>query len=230
MMSISLKANGRWSQTSDSTDLAWVHSPQFLRVKRVILQDCKSRQVARMAAEECRGELSRCTDQQRKIVFWRVGFDGSMLAGLTVRRAVCQALGRLCPIRLGQSGTLQAQVPRPRHLDAMRSFDFLRELPLPAATLSRVFVSSRAASFLSFRQQGDSRKEPDNPTATHDDRSITIPNIGNELPAMAQKCVHQGCGKVYTDADEVCRYHPGPPIFHEGQKGTSSGFYSPGQL
>ncbi|KAK4132600.1 Phosphoenolpyruvate/pyruvate domain-containing protein [Trichocladium antarcticum] len=85
--------------TSDSTDLAWVHSPQFLRVKRVILQDCKSRQVTRMAAEECRGELSRCTDQQRKI------------------------------------------------------------------------------------------------------------------------CVHQGCGKVYTDADEVCRYHPGPPIFHEGQKG-----------
>ncbi|KAL2260765.1 hypothetical protein VTK26DRAFT_5140 [Humicola hyalothermophila] len=36
---------------------------------------------------------------------------------------------------------------------------------------------------------------------------------------MAQKCVHQGCGKTYTDPDEVCRYHPGPPIFHEGQKG-----------
>lgn len=38
---------------------------------------------------------------------------------------------------------------------------------------------------------------------------------------MAQKCVHQGCGKMYTDQDEVCRYHPGPPIFHEGQKGKS---------
>ncbi|EFX03714.1 cord and cs domain containing protein [Grosmannia clavigera kw1407] len=38
---------------------------------------------------------------------------------------------------------------------------------------------------------------------------------------MAQKCVHQGCGKTYTDADEVCRYHPGPPVFHEGQKGWS---------
>jgi hypothetical protein len=37
---------------------------------------------------------------------------------------------------------------------------------------------------------------------------------------MAQKCVHQGCGKTYTDEDEVCRYHPGPPIFHEGQKGN----------
>ncbi|KAI8683964.1 hypothetical protein NCS57_00061500 [Fusarium keratoplasticum] len=36
---------------------------------------------------------------------------------------------------------------------------------------------------------------------------------------MAQKCVHQGCGKEFTDADEKCEYHPGPPIFHEGQKG-----------
>ncbi|KAK3354816.1 HSP20-like chaperone [Neurospora tetraspora] len=35
----------------------------------------------------------------------------------------------------------------------------------------------------------------------------------------AKKCVHQGCGKVYTDPEEVCRYHPGPPVFHEGQKG-----------
>ncbi|TQN73086.1 Cysteine and histidine-rich domain-containing protein [Colletotrichum shisoi] len=36
---------------------------------------------------------------------------------------------------------------------------------------------------------------------------------------MAEKCVHQGCGKLYTDAEEPCVYHPGPPIFHEGQKG-----------
>ncbi|KAL2757560.1 hypothetical protein ACRALDRAFT_1074553 [Sodiomyces alcalophilus JCM 7366] len=36
---------------------------------------------------------------------------------------------------------------------------------------------------------------------------------------MAQKCVHQGCGKLFTDPDEVCHYHPGPPVFHEGQKG-----------
>ena len=41
----------------------------------------------------------------------------------------------------------------------------------------------------------------------------------SQLQAMANKCVHQGCNKVYTDPDEVCRYHPGPPIFHEGQKG-----------
>ncbi|KAF1816932.1 chord-domain-containing protein [Eremomyces bilateralis CBS 781.70] len=36
---------------------------------------------------------------------------------------------------------------------------------------------------------------------------------------MAQKCVHKGCGKPFTDPDEPCVYHPGPPEFHEGQKG-----------
>jgi hypothetical protein len=36
---------------------------------------------------------------------------------------------------------------------------------------------------------------------------------------MAQKCVHKGCGKAFTDAEEACVYHPGPPVFHEGQKG-----------
>jgi hypothetical protein len=36
---------------------------------------------------------------------------------------------------------------------------------------------------------------------------------------MAQKCVHQSCGKMFSDPEEECHYHPGPPIFHEGQKG-----------
>ncbi|KAK4539283.1 hypothetical protein LTR36_000837 [Oleoguttula mirabilis] len=36
---------------------------------------------------------------------------------------------------------------------------------------------------------------------------------------MAQKCVHKGCGKTFSDAEEACVYHPGPPVFHEGQKG-----------
>ncbi|KAF2460900.1 CORD and CS domain protein [Lineolata rhizophorae] len=36
---------------------------------------------------------------------------------------------------------------------------------------------------------------------------------------MAQKCVHKGCGKVFADENEDCFYHPGPPKFHEGQKG-----------
>ena len=41
---------------------------------------------------------------------------------------------------------------------------------------------------------------------------------------MAQKCVHKGCGKKFTDPDEDCIYHPGPPIFHEGQKGVRAPF------
>ncbi|KAH9865410.1 hypothetical protein J1614_008993 [Plenodomus biglobosus] len=36
---------------------------------------------------------------------------------------------------------------------------------------------------------------------------------------MAKKCVHKGCGKTYEDEAEECVYHPGPPVFHEGQKG-----------
>ncbi|KAI0798328.1 Pyruvate/Phosphoenolpyruvate kinase-like domain-containing protein [Xylaria sp. FL0064] len=45
--------------------------------------------------------------------------------------------------------------------------------------------------------------------------------VGRMTPSvdMAPRCVHQGCGKEYSDPDEVCRYHPGPPVFHEGQKG-----------
>lgn len=35
------------------------------------------------------------------------------------------------------------------------------------------------------------------------------------------KCVHKGCGKTFADAEEDCVYHPGPPVFHEGQKGQS---------
>ncbi|KAL8660589.1 MAG: hypothetical protein Q9202_006398 [Teloschistes flavicans] len=37
---------------------------------------------------------------------------------------------------------------------------------------------------------------------------------------MAQKCVHKGCGKKFDDLNEDCEYHPGPPVFHEGQKGV----------
>ena len=39
---------------------------------------------------------------------------------------------------------------------------------------------------------------------------------------MAKKCVHKGCGKTYEDDNEECVYHPGPPVFHEGQKGRSA--------
>ncbi|SPO00860.1 related to zinc-binding protein [Cephalotrichum gorgonifer] len=37
---------------------------------------------------------------------------------------------------------------------------------------------------------------------------------------MSLKCVHKGCGKSFNEgSEEVCIYHPGPPVFHEGQKG-----------
>ncbi|KAG9653174.1 chord-domain-containing protein, partial [Aureobasidium melanogenum] len=36
---------------------------------------------------------------------------------------------------------------------------------------------------------------------------------------MPGKCVHKGCGKTFADDNEECNYHPGPPEFHEGQKG-----------
>ncbi|KAJ5794066.1 hypothetical protein N7457_000665 [Penicillium paradoxum] len=36
---------------------------------------------------------------------------------------------------------------------------------------------------------------------------------------MAGKCVHKACGKTFNDPEEDCVYHPGPPVFHEGQKG-----------
>ncbi|KAK3204011.1 hypothetical protein GRF29_106g1346386 [Pseudopithomyces chartarum] len=35
---------------------------------------------------------------------------------------------------------------------------------------------------------------------------------------MAKKCVHKGCEKTYEDDTQECIYHPGPPVFHEGQK------------
>jgi hypothetical protein len=40
---------------------------------------------------------------------------------------------------------------------------------------------------------------------------------------MASKCVHKGCGKTFADPEEACVYHPGPPVFHEGQKGKDLG-------
>jgi hypothetical protein len=41
---------------------------------------------------------------------------------------------------------------------------------------------------------------------------------------MSKKCVHKGCGKTYENDDEECVYHPGPPVFHEGQKGGCASF------
>lgn len=41
----------------------------------------------------------------------------------------------------------------------------------------------------------------------------------SKIDKMVQKCVHKGCEKMYTDPEEECKYHPGPPVFHEGLKG-----------
>ncbi len=59
MMSTSLKANGRLSHTSDNTDLACVHNPQFSRVKRVIRQDWSSLLVTRMVEKREEKERRR---------------------------------------------------------------------------------------------------------------------------------------------------------------------------
>lgn len=50
---------------------------------------------------------------------------------------------------------------------------------------------------------------------------------GHSRVKMAQKCVHKGCGKVFGDPEEECVYHPGPPEFHEGQKGKDQDKRSP---
>jgi|TARA_R110002003_G_scaffold30_3_gene1820 hypothetical protein len=44
---------------------------------------------------------------------------------------------------------------------------------------------------------------------------------------MAKKCVHKGCGKAYENDDDECLYHPGPPVFHEGQKGGCAQLHTP---
>ncbi len=47
--------------------------------------------------------------------------------------------------------------------------------------------------------------------------------FSDPLHTMAGKCVHKGCGKTFADPEEACVYHPGPPVFHEGQKGKDLG-------
>lgn len=53
-------------------------------------------------------------------------------------------------------------------------------------------------------------------------RTISVHTFSQILThqGMAQRCVHKGCGKIFTDPKEECSFHPGPPIFHEGQKGV----------
>lgn len=53
--------------------------------------------------------------------------------------------------------------------------------------------------------------------------SLSEFTVGHSLHTMAGKCVHKGCGKTFSDPEEDCVYHPGPPVFHEGQKGRYLG-------
>ena len=57
-------------------------------------------------------------------------------------------------------------------------------------------------------------------TGHHQQNNLSSYMPSNSRTHMAQRCVHNGCGKSFTDAEEECAYHPGPPIFHEGQKGV----------
>ena len=41
---------------------------------------------------------------------------------------------------------------------------------------------------------------------------------------MEEVCVRRGCGKKFfqaRNADNICQFHPGAPVFHEGRKGWS---------
>ncbi|KAL6718077.1 hypothetical protein ACLMJK_004162 [Lecanora helva] len=49
-------------------------------------------------------------------------------------------------------------------------------------------------------------------------RKLNSVNSPGAQIGMAQKCIHKGCGKAFTDFEEDCNFHPGPPVFHEGQK------------
>ncbi|KAK4161987.1 Phosphoenolpyruvate/pyruvate domain-containing protein [Cladorrhinum sp. PSN259] len=84
--------------------------------------------------------------------------------------------------------------------------------------IARVLKAAVAANKKAgiFCSSGEQAKHP-HPSLL---KSVILQDCSSRLPVMAQQCVHQGCGKAFADdSDEVCRYHPGPPVFHEGQKG-----------
>jgi hypothetical protein len=55
-----------------------------------------------------------------------------------------------------------------------------------------------------------------------DELQLSFQSVSQNINMAAAKCVHKGCGKIFTDPEEPCLYHPGPPEFHEGQKGRST--------
>ena len=111
---------------------------------------------------------------------------------------------------------VQFQLPRPHHVqckisrcfEASKTRSFRNQVPLQPALPN---LATRH-----FQLHSSTLAAEKSHFATH---SWPFP-LSFTPPIMALKCVHQGCGKTYSDEDEVCVYHPGPPIFHEGQKGT----------
>jgi hypothetical protein len=91
------------------------------------------------------------------------------------------------------------ELPQTKPLRALTITSFLTKTPSSPTTLSLSHFLGRGAAYERF--------------------IIDLHNLASLRFTMASKCVHKGCGKVFTDPEEPCVYHPGPPVFHEGQKG-----------
>jgi len=60
---------------------------------------------------------------------------------------------------------------------------------------------------------------PSREIGTPSDSKVQAPEID---PDAVQICRNVGCGERFTEntnGDELCKFHPGPPIFHERKKG-----------
>jgi len=60
------------------------------------------------------------------------------------------------------------------------------------------------------------------PTPKAKKEDPAAPEEGPLDPDAERTCCHKGCGNKYRErdnADDACKYHPGPPLFHEGRKG-----------
>jgi hypothetical protein len=127
-------------------------------------------------------------------------------------------LRRLCNPTNPKSGNhFRRACPAPRRTPTARSLSppppKLPFLPIAGPPLtSRIFGSLPAKTSLTFELRQTLKQHVTPPYY----RFLLLKLL---LSNMAKKCVHKGCGKTYEDDSETCVYHPGPPVFHEGQKG-----------
>ncbi len=73
-----------------------------------------------------------------------------------------------------------------------------------------------------WRPSGDFQTSTTDPllTSTRSVRHLVTTKLTSVYRKMP-RCTHKGCGKEYdaaANADGVCLYHPGGPVFHEGLK------------